>query len=413
MEAILSVQTPIVFDESIAHYEIHAHQPYTSLNFNNSDERRISIQHQDLCLLPSKSSLHICGKIKKSDNTNVSATKLVNNAICHLFDEIRYEINAIEIDKCKNVGITSVIKGYVSYSSNQSKLLDNAGWLDVEETAKIIDANGQFDVSIPLSMILGFAEDYHKIVVNVKHELILTRSRNDINAIIQTAPAAGTSAEEYKFELTRIEWMMPYVAMSDKRKIQLFSHIKKDIPIAMSFRSWELYEYPMLPASSRHIWTVKTSNQLEKLRFVILAFQTNRKGIALKNASQFDHCKIANVKLFLNSQYYPYGNLNLGIEQNQYALLYEMFIPFQNAYYENKDLPSDLLVSKSDFIKYTPFIVIDCSKQNESVKQAAVDVRIEFGTKEPIAPATTAYCLILHDRIIQYNPISGDVKKLV
>ncbi|XP_031785598.1 uncharacterized protein LOC116417278 [Nasonia vitripennis] len=206
---------------------------------------------------------------------------------------------------------------------------------------------------------------------------------------------------------------MPYVAMSDKRKIQLFSHIKKDIPIAMSFRSWELYEYPMLPASSRHIWTVKTSNQLEKPRFVILAFQTNRKGIALKNASQFDHCKIANVKLFLNSQYYPYGNLNLDIEQNQYALLYEMFIQFQNAYYENKDLQSDLLVSKSDFIKYTPFIVIDCSKQNESVKQAAVDVRIEFETKEPIAPATTAYCLILHDRIIQYNPISGDVKKLV
>lgn len=413
MEAVLSVQTPIVFDESIAHYEIHAHQPYTSLNFNNSDEIRISIQHQDLCLLPSKSSLHICGKIKKDDNSNVAATKLVSNAICHLFEEIRYEINAIEIDKCKNVGITSVMKGYVSYSSNQSKLLENAGWLDIAETAQIINDNGQFDVSIPLSMILGFAEDYHKIVVNVKHELILTRSRNDVNAIIQSAPATAAAAEKYQIELTRIEWMMPYVVMSDKRKIQLFSHIRKDIPIAMSFRSWELYEYPMLPATSRHIWTVKTSNQLEKPRFVILAFQTNRKGIATKNASQFDHCNITNVKLFLNSQYYPYGNLNLDIEQNQFALLYEMFIHFQSAYYQNKDLQSDLLVGKNDFIKYTPLIVIDCSKQNESLKQAAVDVRIEFETKVPIPPSTTAYCLILHDRIIQYNPISGDVKKLV
>nr|DAC81340.1 TPA_asm: hexon [Megastigmus wasp adintovirus] len=414
MEESLSVQTPVVFDESIAHYEVHAHQPYTALTFNNSDEIRISIQHQDLCLLPSKSSLHICGKIKKTNGQNVAETSFVNNAICHLFDEIRYEINAIEIDRCKNVGVTSLMKGYASFSSNQSKVLENTGWLDVEETTKIIDGNGNFDVSIPLSMLLGFAEDYRKIVVNVKHELILTRSRNDLNAIIQTAPAQGQSAEAFNIRLNRIEWLMPYVVTSDRHKIHLFNYIQKDIPIAMSFRSWELYEYPMLPATSRHIWTVKTSNQLEKPRFVILAFQTNRKGVATANASRFDHCNITNVKLFLNSQYYPYGNLNLDVTQNQFALLYDMFTQFKSAYYNsNKAQCSDPLLSRNNFITHIPFIVIDCSKQNESLKQAAVDVRLEFETKQNIPAGTCAYCLILHDRIIKYNPISGDVKKIV
>ena len=46
---------------------------------------------------------------------------------------------------------------------------------------------GNFDVSIPLSRIFGFAEDYQKIIVHTRHELILTRSRNDVNAVIQTA----------------------------------------------------------------------------------------------------------------------------------------------------------------------------------------------------------------------------------
>ncbi len=40
-----------------------------------------------------------------------------------------------------------------------------------------------------------------------------------------------------------------------------------------------------------------------------------------------------------------------------------------------------------------------------------VDVRIEFESSENFPTPTAAYCLILHDRIIEYQPISGMVKK--
>ena len=113
MVEALSVQTPVVFDESITHYEIHSHHsPYTSSTFNDSDEIRISIQYQDLCILPSQSSLHVCGRLTNQDGTGVASTNFVNNAIHHLFEEIRYEINAIEIDRNKNVGLTCLMKGH-------------------------------------------------------------------------------------------------------------------------------------------------------------------------------------------------------------------------------------------------------------------------------------------------------------
>lgn len=407
MEEALHVQSNVVFDESVTHYEIHAHQPYTSSTFNNSDEIRISIQHQDLCLLPARSSLHVCGRLTKANGTVAASTKLVNNAIFHLFEEIRYEINAIEIDRNKNVGLTCLMKGYASLSPGQSAIIENAGWLDVEETKQLTDVNGYFDVCVPLAMILGFAEDYQKIIVNAKHELILTRSRNDTNAVVQTVLENATY-EEFKIELTRIEWLMPYVMLSDKRKIRLLSYIEKDI--TMSFRTWELYEYPMLPHTTKHVWTVKTSNQLEKPRYVIVGFQTNRRIVRAANASRFDHCNITNVKLFLNSQCYPYGNLNLDVSRNQYAMLYEMYANFQNAYY-GKD--SEPMLTKKDFLTHAPIIVIDCSKQNESLKQAPVDVRLELEAANNFPAGTTAYCLILHDRIVEYNPISGDVKRRV
>ncbi|XP_043280368.1 uncharacterized protein [Venturia canescens] len=406
MEEALDVHSPVVFDESVTHYEIHAHQPYTSSGFANSDEIRISIQHQDLCVLPARSSLHICGRLSKADGNAVTATQLVNNAILHLFEEIRYEINAIEIDRSKNVGLSSLMKGYASFSPSQTAMLENSGWLDVAEAQQLNNAGGYFDVCIPLAMILGFAEDYRKIVINAKHELILTRSRHDMNAILQTAIENGTF-ENYKIEITRIEWLMPYVMLADKRKIQLLSRIDKDI--VMSFRIWELFEYPALPSTTKHVWTVKTSNQLEKPRFVILAFQTNRKATRTANASRFDHCGITNVKLFLNSQCYPYGKLNLDVQRNQYAQLYEMYSNFQSAYYNEKD--AEPLLTKGDFIAHAPIIVIDCSKQNDTLKLAPVDVRIELEADSNFPAGTTAYCLILHDRIVDYNPISGDVRK--
>ena len=169
---------------------------------------------------------------------------------------MRYDINGVGIDRCKNVGLTSRLKGYVSFSPNQSKYLENAGWIGVTETGKITDDSGNFDVSIPLSMIFGFAEDYRKIIVNIK--LILIRSRSDSNAVIQSSTQAdAVNYENFKIQLTRVEWLMPYVMLSDKRKIQLSNFIQKDIPIAMSYRSWELYKYPVLPTTVKQIWTVK------------------------------------------------------------------------------------------------------------------------------------------------------------
>ena len=138
------------------------------------------------------------------------------------------------------------------------------------------------------------------------------RLRNDLNVVEQIATRVDNQDvyEDFKIELTRIEWLMSYVVASNSNKIRLLDFVGKDRPIGMSFRTWELYEYPLLPITSRQVWTVKTSNQVEKPRFVILGFQTTRKDQKAVNASRFDLCNLTNVKLFLNSQSYSYGNLN-------------------------------------------------------------------------------------------------------
>jgi len=45
-----------------------------------------------------------------------------------MFDEIRYELDDVEIDRNRNVGVTSTLKNYVTMSSEKSVIARNAGW---------------------------------------------------------------------------------------------------------------------------------------------------------------------------------------------------------------------------------------------------------------------------------------------
>jgi len=71
----------------------------------------------------------------------------------------------------------------------------------------------------------------------------------------------------------------------------------------MSFRSWEVYEYPLLPNTMKHFLGIKTAIQLEKSRYVIFGLQAD-KNIMTASKTYFNTCKLTNVKLYLNSEFY-------------------------------------------------------------------------------------------------------------
>ncbi|KAL4127111.1 hypothetical protein QTP88_011309 [Uroleucon formosanum] len=123
-----------------------------------------------------------------------------------------------------------------------------------------------------------------------------------------------------------------------------------------------------------------------------------------------DKEKLRLLKVHLNSEVYPYEDFRADFKNNTTSLLYKAYTDFQKSYYE-RDY-SEPLLSKHIFQNYVPIVVVDLSRQNDNVKSSTVDLRIEFETDTVIPEKTAAYCLILHDQIITYNPFSGDVRKL-
>ncbi|XP_050454128.1 uncharacterized protein LOC126852889 [Cataglyphis hispanica] len=257
MSDILSITGEPIFDDRIVKIETHTYNPYANTTFKNSDEIRIPIQQQELYTLPCESFLYIIqGRLeskkpsdaesesstsrKSSSAKSESSTKLVNNCAAFMFEEIRYELDGVEIDRSKNVGITSTIKNYASLTVERSSILQNAGW-DFAAKSHVID---DFNFCVPLSVLLGFCEDYKRVVINARHELILIRARNDHNCLV------SRESHEPKIVLLKIQWRMPYVVLNDINKLTLLRTLESGRYLSVAFRSWDLYEFPLLQSTT-------------------------------------------------------------------------------------------------------------------------------------------------------------------
>ena len=104
------------------------------------------------------------------------------------------------------------------------------------------------------------------------------------------------------------------------------------------------------------------------------------------------------------------SNLNLNFPNQKYALAYQMYSNFQLSYYNRTTLlPS---ISYGDFRDKYPIFVIDCSHSNDQLKFSINDIRLEVESSTNLPANCVCSCLILHDRITEYTPVSILVRKL-
>lgn len=392
---ILNITNKVNVSDEIIKKEFHSYYPYAGTNYKNNDEIRIRIQAQDIYTLVSDSFLAITGKFTHTDPNS----KLVNMGIIAAFDEMRIEINNVVIDKVRDVARTIIMKSLACFTQADARMAEIAGF-QLKGEPKIKDSTGEFIANIPLKLLLGFAEIYRKVLINCKIEIILHRTHSDENCYM---------GNDGKIEISEIVWHVPHIHINEQVKLKLLRSSKLDKSTKIAFRQWDLYELPALKENSTDKWNISTSNQIEKPRYFIIAFQTDRNKNKAKNASEFDHATIRNYKVFLNTDSYPYDRQQLDFSKGKISSAYHPYSTIQSSYYgrEINDPIMDI-----ETYKNSPIFVIDASHQNESIKTGSVDVQLELESTSKFPAKTTAYALIIHDVLFEYNQITGIVNKL-
>lgn len=399
MTEILNIKNSVEQDVDITSQQFHTYTPYTT-SFNNNDEVRITIQSQDLIVLPSQSYIYLEFSTEKNDGTPFTDNQAIfaYNFTAHMFSEMRYELNGFEIDRNKSPGITSSMKCIIACKSE-----DERSYVLFNENSNKQIAAATYRMLIPLRFIFGFCDDFRKVVLNCKHELILVRSRT--NTSIYQA-----NTDLLKLKINKIHWKIPHVSLNDRAKLTMLKMISRNESLFIPYRSWDLYELPALPSTTRHTWSVKTTSQVRKPRYVIVAFQTNRANNILNDSSEFDHCSISNIKLYLNNERYPYDDYNLNIAENHFHELYYMIQNIQQTYYNEVSFYNPTGYDLANFVK-KPLFAFDCTRSDESVKTGMVDVRLELEARSNFPASTVAYCLVIHDNLVRYSPFNSIVHR--
>lgn len=405
MSEKLQVFNPIHSDESIIREEWHTYHPFTT-SFNNNDVIEIVINQQDVFLDMSEAQLYIEGEFKEETTAGKTGNcSLTNNAGAFLFESISYEVNGKEIEKIRDPGIVSMVKSLLCLNDQESRALEIAGWNWPSGVLKTLESTtNEFNIRIPLSFLLGVFADYKNVIMG-KQKIKLVRARHDDNCYKNVTANGDKKAA---ITLKSIELKVRHIYPSDAIKLRLLDDIAENKPIFIPFRNWEIHELPALKTTKKDIWTVKTMS--ERARYVIVFFMDNRKDNFKSDCTYLDNLNITDVKLFLNSEVYPYESLNLNFNNRQFTEAYRMYTEFQKSYLGKPT--SEPLMDFAAFAKRTLF-VIDCSKQNESIKSATVDVKLEFQSSENFSNDARAFCIIVHDRILEYQALTGQVRDLM
>lgn len=395
MDSVIQVKQSARNDDSITGWEYHTYSSYSS-SFHNNDEIRICIQAQDLYILPSESYLliELAPTRNNGDPLQAGDGVLVKNFVAHLFAEIRYELNGFELDRCKTPGITSLMKNSMACKSSDKDSLELFMLNDGGQVS------GRSNMMLPLKFLFGFCEDFNKIIMNSRHELILIRSRNDDNAYI--------GAQQINFNMIKIHWKVPHISLNDRAKLTMLRTLKQNEYLPIAYRSWDLYELSSITATTRYTWNIKTTSQVTKPRYVIVAFQTARDFQPRADSSKFDHCNVTNIKLKLNNQRYPYDDLQLNFGNLQYHELFNTLKRIQRTYYNGTEFNNPTGINY-DIFQEMPLFAFDCSRSDESVKNGMVDISIDVQTSTNFPDNTNAYCLIIHDNLVRYSPFESMV----
>ena len=403
IDNILNIDQQPIFNNSIQKENLIKLAPTSGSSLNDDGEINFVIETYDQYLLPSKSFLYIEGNLTKLDNaalTNADKVTLTNNAPLFLFDSISYSLGGNIIEKVKDPGRASLMKGILSYSSNLSKqntfgwILDNSTSTNYKIEKYTDNMKGKLSFCIPLSHIFGFAECYNKVIYGASHSLSLYRNSHKKNDILST----DTTNFKAKFSITKINYFYTKIEPSLESEIKLNKIIdtKKSFKIPFLSRQFEEINVPV--ATKDFTWQLGV--KYDKVKYFIIGFQTKRENNYL-NAAVFDHCNLETIYVELNSERYPHECIICNFTNLNAVQQYIFAKDFKNSYFQT--IKDCIFIEETHYSKYYPLFVIDVSKQNNKIIDSRPDITIQANFSKSIPVDTKAYCLVLSEKCAEIS----------
>ena len=201
---------------------------------------------------------------------------------------------------------------------------------------------------------------------------------------------------------------MPQVQMTPEYLTGMRNMIEQKVTIPLGFRA-RTSEQTTLTQTNNFTWRLSVTGGLEKPRWIIVGFQTNRINTQQQNPAVFDHLSLRNAYVTLNSERYPMSDIITNFDRNEYIKFYSRFDDFKKEYYGIDSLVGGTQSNVAAYKSLFPSIVFDIRKQNEKLNAGVTDIQVRFEFGAAVQGNTTAYAIIISDR---FYKLSSDSKNM-
>jgi len=172
---------------------------------------------------------------------------------------------------------------------------------------------------------------------------------------------------------------------------------KTTIPVA--FRAMQC-DSLVVPQATSFSWGLGVKSGTETPRWVLVAFQTDRVESLTANPAVFDHVQVKHIYAELNKVRYPMFDMDLNVTQMKTSRAYKALRDFKEDYYGIEGRESSNQVTPIDFVDFFPIFVLDVRRQSERLKTSVQDIRIKVIFNAAVPANTTAYAVLISDRML-------------
>ena len=193
---------------------------------------------------------------------------------------------------------------------------------------------------------------------------------------------------------------MPHVTPSVAASNTLYKVIESKVDVPFSFRSRQC-DTIAVPVSNTFSWRLSARSSSERPRYVIVGFQTNKDGSQDLNPAIFNHCKLKNMYVTLNSERYPAVDYDLDFLNNKYSRAFRDAAKFDNRLYGVSEIMTQPNLTALNYKHICPLFVFDVSKQAERLKSTVLDVQIKATFNENVSAGTQAFAVVISDKLLR------------
>ncbi len=464
-----NVFDPPMIDDSTVEYEYVEYQQRDANQMNKPDGGIYNIETKDMdaYLLPHKAMLEIRGRlvVAATDADYVAQEVSLTNGGWSLFKSAKYEINNNTVEEISNyLPQASTIMNLLSYSDDYGRssatnmlwykdtgmagassprytaafpaavIADNT-WAAEAHTTRpefraamaLVIANlenpaynqgfalrkaittGTKDTCLflPLSQIFGSHKDIDTAFTGVKHTYEFTREAA-VNYVLR---ANGVNVG--KFNIKHISLWMPKLTPSLAVQSDLEGKLVSGVMKKLYFEQVRIYRNTYNNAETSPVWRVTTNSSEQLPNYVFVAFQLQAKyGDQETNPVVFDAGTLSRISCWINSKRFPDRELEVSFApaSRNYGRAYMMF---QEAIQKYQDTDSGSQVSAEDYAGLFPIFAFNVSHHKEKLRGSSADIEIRWNLSGNFGGNYTAYALVLSDRYMQLEGLSGKMNVLV